>query len=309
MNFVDTHYGRLEGIRFDRLYSSSKSDGCDVTKKTVLSTPYGYLVPQYETEDIGRRARKPVYFFKNGSIKSLPLQHQTLIKTPLGNIPAELVTFYESGSIKRVFPLDGKLSGFWSWKNEMELADATTVDTPGGQVTAKLLSIQFYECGSLKSITLWPGQHAEIETPCGSMVFRKGAAFYENGALRSIEPHKKTYIPTPVGIMTAFDNEPNGIHGDINSLQFDRNGPVSALRTIDNEISVGFPSGNTQVFKPGTKNNVCGDERPIAVPMTVRFEKNAVIFNDGAPFSIESYSFDVRKHSMKSGLPVYACSA
>ncbi len=309
MNFVDTRFGRIEGIHYDPLYSNRRTDGCDVTKKTVLSTPYGDLIPQYETEDIGRRARKPVYFFKNRNLKSLPIQQQTVIKTAVGDIPAELVTFYESGHIKRIFPLDGKLSGFWSWKNEMELAEPTTIDTPGGPVTAKLLGIQFYENSSLKSLTLWPNEEAEIETPYGCIAFRKGAAFYENGNLRSIEPLKKTDIPTPVGTITAFDNEPNGIHGDINSLQFDPDGLVSALSTIDNEIAVGFPSGSTQLFKPGSKNNVCGDERKVSVPMKVRFDKNTVIFNEGTPFSIESCSFDIRKHTLNTGMPAYACSA
>lgn len=308
MSFTDTLYGRLDGVTFDPLFSNGKTDGCTVSKKNTLAAPFGKLVPQFETEDIGRRAKKPVYFFKSGALKSLPLQQQTRVKTPAGEIPAELITFYESGAIKRIFPLDGKLSGFWSWQNESALAEELMLTTPAGNVSAKILAIQFYESGALKSITLWPGQRASIATPYGEKEFRTGVAFYENGALRSFEPLKKTEIPTFVGMMTAFDNEPNGIHGDLNSLQFDSNGLVSALCTIDNEVAVYSPGGNRQIFKPGIKNNVCGDERKVSVPMKIRFEKGAVIFNGSPPFQLDRYSFEVRKHTLKTGMPKYACT-
>ncbi len=308
MTYIDTLYGRIDGITFESLYSNGNTDGCTVVKKNILTTPFGDLIPQFETEDMGRRAKKPVYFFKNGALKSLPLQQQTRVRTPVGEIPAELVTFYESGAIKRIFPLDGKLSGFWSWKNELALAGESTLSTPAGKVTAKILALRFHESGALKSITLWPGQKAQLETPYGKKEFRTGAAFYENGSLRSFEPLKKTEIPTPIGVMTAFDNEPNGIHGDLNSLQLDHNGLVSALCTIDNEVVVYFPGGNRQTFTPGTKNNVCGDERKISVPMKIRFEKGAVFFNESAPFRFDRYSFEVRKHTQKTVMPAYACA-
>ncbi len=309
MSFIDTFYGRISNATFDPLYSNVKSDGCTVVSKNILNTPFGDLIPQYEAEDMGRRSRKPLYFFKSGVLKSMPLQQQTRVRTPAGEIPAELITFYESGAMKRVFPLDGKLSGFWSWQNESALAEESTVETPAGSITAKLLSLQFYENGALKSVTLWPGQHAAIETPYGLKEFRTGVAFYENGGLRSFEPYKKIEIPTPVGMMTAYDNEPNGIHGDSNSLQFDENGLVSALSTIDDEVTILFPSGERQLFKPGVKNNVCGDERKISVPMKIRFEKNAVIFNNSVPFTFDLYSFEIGKHRLKTEEPVYSCSA
>lgn len=308
MTSIDTLYGRLEGVTFEAFFSNSKTDGCTVSKKNTLSTPFGKLIPQFETEDIGRRAKKPAYFFKSGALKSLPLQQKTRIKTPAGEIPAELITFYESGAIKRIFPLDGKLSGFWSWENELALAEESTLETPAGSITAKLLTIQFHESGTLKSITLWPGQKSAIATPYGTKTFRTGVAFYENGALRSFEPLKKTAIPTFIGTMIAFDNEPNGLHGDLNSLQFDSKGLISALCTIDNEVAVYSPGRNRQIFKPGIKNNVCGDERKVSVPMQVRFEKGAVIFNGSPPFQLDRYSFEVRKHMLKTGMPKHACT-
>ena len=122
MSTASTIYGDLSGVEFRTLYSNGKTDGCLVTEPNMLTTPYGILVPQYEAEDMGRRSVKPLYFYKDGALKSIALQSQTMLETQVGTIPAELVTFHKNGSIKRIFPLDGKLSGFWSWKNEFALA-------------------------------------------------------------------------------------------------------------------------------------------------------------------------------------------
>jgi hypothetical protein len=308
MDHIETEYGRLEGVEFHSLYSNGKTDGCKVSVKNTLTTPYGDFVPQYFSEDMGRRTHKPVYFYKNGALKSLPLQERTTVMTGAGEIPAELVTFYESGSIKRVFPLDGKLSGFWSWQNEVSLAEELHLQTPAGEIRAKIIAVRFHESGAVKSVTLWPGQSVSIDTPYGRQTARTGIAFYENGAVRSYEPYRKTVFPTPIGMMTAFDNEPNGIHGDLNSLRFDGNGLVSALSTIDNKVEVTFPGGSRQEFKPGIKNNVCGDERKISVPMKIRFEKGCIIFNDGTPFELDRYKFEVKPHDIKTQMPVYSCA-
>ncbi len=308
MNSVETLYGQLKGVEFRSLYSNGKTDGCLVSEANRLHTPYGLLVPLYETEDMGRRTVKPVYFYKDGSLKSVPLQSATPISTSVGVIPAELVTFHQSGALKRIFTLDGKLSGFWSWQNELALAQELTITTPAGELKAKIIALQFYESGALKSITLWPGQRATLVTPYGEQEIRKGIAFYENGHIRSFEPLKKTVIPTPIGLMTAYDNEPNGIHGDLNSVQLDEKGFVTALSTIDNEIVITFPDGNVITCKPGVKNNVCGDERKVSVPMKVRFEKGSVIINDGAAFALSRYLFEVKKHNMKTEPPAYSCA-
>ena len=107
MNSVVTRYGTLSGVEFRSLFSNGKMDGCLVGVPNLLKTPYGEIVPQYEAEDMGRRTVKPLYFYKDGSLKSVALQTQTLITTPIGPFPAELVTFHKNGNIKRVFPLDG----------------------------------------------------------------------------------------------------------------------------------------------------------------------------------------------------------
>ncbi|MEI6758535.1 MAG: hypothetical protein FDX18_10495 [Chlorobium sp.] len=310
MSTTTTLYGDLSGVEFRTLYSNGKMDGCLVTEPNILKTPYGELIPQYEAEDMGRRSVKPLYFHKDGSLKSIALQSQTMLETSVGIIPAELVTFHKNGNIKRVFPLDGKLSGFWSWQNELTLAGALTFSSPVGTLTAKVIGLQFYESGALKSITLWPGQSLKIQTPVGEVTVRKGLAFHESGAIRSFEPLKKIAVDTPLGVMTAYDNEPNGIHGDINSVQFSKEGSIEALSTVDHEVLVSLSDGKSILFQPGVKNNVCGDERKVSVPMKVRFEKQRVIFNDNpqCSFDLEQCNFEVRAIQPATKEPAYSCA-
>ena len=46
---------------------------------------------------------------------------------------AELVTFHADGSLRRVFPLNGKLSGYWTEADEGALAKAMELSTPLGE--------------------------------------------------------------------------------------------------------------------------------------------------------------------------------
>ncbi len=310
MSTASTIYGDMSGVEFRTFYSNGKTDGCLVTEANTLTTPYGTLVPQYEAEDMGRRTVKPMYFYKDGALKSIALQSQTLLETPVGTIPAELVTFHKNGSIKRIFPLDGKLSGFWSWKNEFALATTLTFLSPVGTLATKVIGLQFYESGALKSITLWPGQTLTIETPMGKVTVRKGLAFYESGSIRSFEPLKKMEILTPIGMISSYDNEPNGIHGDINSVQLAQDGSIEALSTVDHAIHVSASGEEGKLFHPGVKNNVCGDERKVSIPMKVRFEKSQVIFHDNPAlsFNIKEYRFEVRMMDALTKEPIYSCS-
>ncbi len=310
MSTVSTPYGDLTGVEFRSLFSNGKMDGCLVTEENSLNTPYGTLIPQYEAEDMGRRSVKPMYFYKDGSLKSIALQSQTILETPVGSIPAEQVTFHKNGSIKRIFSLDGKLSGFWSWKNEFALAHDITFNSPVGTLTAKLIGLQFYESGALKSITLWPGQTLAVTTPMGEIIVRKGLAFYESGAIRSFEPQKKIDIPTPIGVITSWDNEPNGIHGDINSVQLSEDGSIEALSTVDHAVHVTVKEQEAELFHPGVKNNVCGDERKVSIPMKVRFKKKLVMFHDNPKFTfdLEHTRFEIRTMNLATKEPAYSCS-
>lgn len=309
MTSFSTVYGELEGVEFRTLYSNGKLDGCLVSCANTLKTPYGDLVPQYQAEDMGRRPVKPLYFYKSGAIKSVALQEQAILTTSVGAVPAELVTFHESGSVKRIFPLDGRLSGFWTSKNEYELARELTIETPVGPLTAKFIGLQFYESGSLKSLTLWPGEFLSVPAPQGDIRIRTGIAFYEDGSIRSLEPAGVVQVETPAGTMTAYDNEPAGIHGDVNSLQFAPDGSIESLKTISEEIVVTDEAGNEFRFAPGLKDNPCGIEKKVAVPLKVRFSGGRVIFDDSQQsYSMQQFSVSAVPFDRKAANPAYHCA-
>lgn len=308
---VSTLYGELSGVEFRTLYSNGKVDGCLVSKPNLLKTPYGDLVPQYVAEDMGRRAVKPVYFNKDGTLKTIALQSQTKINTSVGEIPAELVSFYKNGKIRRVFPLDGKITGFWTDKNEFELAEELEINTPVGKLKAKFIGVQFYESGALKSLTLWPGQKLTVPTRFGDIRIKTGIAFYEDGRIRSLEPDRAVEVSTPIGKVRAYDPDPVGIHGDLNSLQFDANEEVEALCTTENEVMVTTPDGMMHLFYPTVVDSRCGEQRKVVVPMKILFEKGMVTLINGhqKTFELSKCTFEVRKASRKAHDPVYSCAS
>lgn len=59
------------------------------------------------------------------------------------------LTFYENGELKRVFPLDGKISGFWSEEEEKRLVwfspRETTVSADDEHPAVEGLKINFFE--------------------------------------------------------------------------------------------------------------------------------------------------------------------
>lgn len=310
MTSFTTSYGTLDGVEFRTLFSNGKTDGCLVSKMNTLITPYGDLVPQYESEDMGRRPMKPFYFYKSGAIKSVPLQSQTILSTPVGKVPAELVTFHESGSIKRIFPLDGRLSGYWTSKNEYELAETVTIDSPLGELTAKFIGLQFYESGALKSVTLWPGEFLTVETPAGSIRVRTGIAFHEDGSLRSVEPAGVVRVETSVGMVTAYDNDPQGIHGDLNSLQFNRDGSLLAFKTSADEFVVIDQQGDGHRFTPALKDNPCGSEKKVVVPLKVRLSEGRIFFEDHQQsFNLSQCRIKLLPFDRKAQNPTYSCAS
>ncbi len=310
MSTIITPYGKLDGVEFKTIFSNGKTDGCLVNRRNTLTTPYGRLVPQYEAEDMGRRPVKPVYFYKNGALKSIALQSQTRLETPAGSVPAELVTFHETGCVKRIFPLDGRLSGFWTSRNEYDLAETITIESPVGKLSAKFIGLQFFESGALKSATLWPGEFLDIRTPAGEFRVRTGIAFHEEGTVRSIEPAGIARVDTPVGIMTAYDNEPQGIHGDLNSLGFNPDGSIHSLKTTADEILAIDQSGAGQRFSPGLKDNPCGAERKVVVPLKVRFSAGRIHFDDfQQSFNLEHCRVKVLAFDRKAADPTYSCAS
>ncbi len=279
MTEFNTKYGLLKGIVSSTLYSDGSMKECIVEEYNELETPCGMLVPQYDHSEIRRKYTASVYFYKNGQIQSIALHNQTLVKTPSGSYHAELLTFYECGSIKRLFPLNGKVTGYWTEEDEYGLAAEYEFNFPFGSFIVKTIGIYFYEDGAIKSLTFWPGNTAAICFPLGVANVRNGISFYQDGSIKSLEPDKPYAVSTPIGRIFAYDAGAVGIHGDTNSLSIDKNGEIISLATSTDVVLVQGIDGRKKTYSPGFKESLCDDAKIEVVPLKLNFHNGYVRFN------------------------------
>jgi hypothetical protein len=276
MQPITTAYGVIQATGRQELYASGALLSCRPGVACALETPLGELIPQHTTDDLRKKEVQPVVFHESGRLKSLPLETQTLVSTPAGDIPAEMLTFHPDGSLSRVFPLNGKLSGYWGQDDEAGLAAPLTLLTPVGVLTAMVIGVGFHPSGAMRSLTLWPGHTVSIPTPAGVIETRMGVAFRPDGTIRSIEPARPTPVETPAGEITAHDPDAVGVNGDTNSLVFHRDGSVARIATILTRLTVAAPDGRTTLFTPKERESLCGDTEREMVPMVVEFTPDAV---------------------------------
>lgn len=242
----------------------------------TIMTSLGGLEPQHTTDDLRKKEILPVILHDNGTPRSVPLENQTVVETPVGPIPAELVTFHENSVLNRIFPLNGKLSAYWSEADEATLAKPSTINTPVGPLTARIISISFYNTGKLRSLTLWPGETISVETPLGLVQTRIGVSFSPEGELRSLEPARPTTILTPAGEVVAYDSDAVGLNGDNNSLVFSEKGEVCCFTTIATTIKTIQQNGSTTLYKPSRRESLCGDSDTEPSPMRVEFSDTSM---------------------------------
>lgn len=297
MNQVHTRYGILKGVSFMDCYPDGSPRKCVVTEPNALNTPYGILVPLYRDNEIRRKSGKPLTFYPNGCLKNLPLQHQAGIPTPLGVLPAEYLAFYEDGSLSRVFPLDGKLSGYWEEEDERKLSYEMAFELSCGRFISRIMGLHFYPSGSLKSITLWPGEVVTVNSPLGTIDVRTGLSFYPGGQLRSLEPAGPTPVQTPLGTIYAYDNQSIGLNGDVNSLCFSEEGAPVSLLTSTDEIEVRGSGGEKFLFRPDRQPDLADPDVLIPLPLKLEFAGSKILFHleDGIKeFDIHEHTFAVR---------------
>jgi antitoxin component YwqK of YwqJK toxin-antitoxin module len=227
-NMLQLPSGVFASVESYVCYPSGELEGVKLSEKNMLVTHTGELVPSY-METNRRKNKYSVEFYKNGMIKAIALNEMQEIQTPIGEFPAELVTFYETGELKRFFPLDGQISGMWSEQDEKALAIPLSFDLPFTSFTAIISGVAFYQSGNIRSITLFPGETISIKTEFGEILTRNGFSLYESGKLESLEPAAPTLIKTQAGRLNAFDPDAVGIHADVNSLVFGEDGDVIAF--------------------------------------------------------------------------------
>ena len=151
MEVLKTKYGEIPGYLNLEKHASGNPKSLIFTDRVELETPVGVIVPQYSVDDQGRQQLKPVFFYENGNIRKAPLQDAAYIKTKFGKLSAELVMFYDDEGLKKLFPLNGKLSGYWGEKDEYNLAEDLELPLPCGTIRAKIINIVFYKNGNVNS--------------------------------------------------------------------------------------------------------------------------------------------------------------
>ena len=296
MTILETRYGPLTGFSNFRTFPDGSLETCMLEEENCIQTPVGEIIPQYRTAEFGERQKKhgsSLDFHKNGQIKRASLDRAMPLKTPLGVFKAELVTFHENGAINRLFPLNGLVDGYWSEKNEGELAEVLDFDLPVGKFSAKIINLQFYPSGALKSLTLWPGQRITIQTPVGAMRIRTGFCLYEDGSLRSTEPAGVVDLATPIGKVKAFDAEMLGMNADQNSLQFDSAGTLSSVKTIHSGIRVVSAQNVETVIEPLETSSLIDITEMRTVPMQITFSDTAV-----GIIAASTHRFELSSHTL-----------
>jgi hypothetical protein len=293
--------GVFAGVSSYTAYPGGELEGIKLTERNMLLTHAGELTPAF-TETHRRKPKHSVGFFKNGMVKSVALEDVHEITTPLGEFPAELVTFYDSGELKRFFPQDGKISGLWTEEEERSLAIPLTFELPFARFTAVISGVCLYRDGSLRSLTLFPGETVEIAAPSGTVTARRGFSLYSSGALYSLEPDAPSEVPTPLGVLLAYDSNSVGINADVCSLKFDKQGRVASLVTVSHKIAVQTADGGLLTFAPRDRVNPLDGESMVTYGMTLSFDYDGdtVTIDDGdasGTFARADCGFTVLKHN------------
>ncbi len=292
----------LEGIERENYYENGTLKDCILGKKNSIPTECGVLVPLYGEENVRRKYNKSVSFYPSGILKSVSLEEQTEVETPMGEFPAELLTFYESGKLKRVFPLNGKLSGYWSEDEEKGIAIPFGFEFDFAAFRAKIVGLHFYESGALKSLTLFPGEIITIESPMGEIPVRIGFSLYESGKLKTLEPAEPVLLMTDLGPLTAFDPAALGLHADDNSLGFYEDGALRKLATVSDQVGVTEESGRFHLLSPLQKLDPLDDDRKITLPLRISFEAEELIITDDKEHRFDGKTVRLNVFQRYSGL-------
>lgn len=268
-----------EAFKVTKTYSSGKAWDLIAKDAFPIETPFGQIVPMYQKEHPRQKNVKSLAVYENGALKSVLPQTQTELKTPIGSFKAELVTFHKNGMINRLFPLNGHINGFWTEEDEASLAEVTEFNLGIGKFKAKIISIQFYDTGELRGVTLWPGQVISIQTPQGPAQCRIGFNLYPSGNLKSFEPAVPHVIKSSIGDITAFDYNVLGIHSDKNAVEFYEDGSIKNVMTPITTI-VADKDGMTKRYTPKTMINPLDNESLMIIGHVVTFNEDMILVNN-----------------------------
>jgi len=237
--------------------------------RILVTTKAGVLEARHSGQDHRSRDREAITYYKSGEMKAVYLEGWQTITTPIGPKQAELVTFYRSGAVNRVFPSFGKISGFWSEEDERQMFPTSQIMVFDTQIEARISCYCFYEGGTIKSITLYPGERVEFLWKKKMWKARYGISFYADGKLAAFEPATTQLIELPNGNFQAFDSMAVGITGDSGSLCFYPDGSVKSLKSCTSTLYEG--TKEKWIVKPEKMPSQMDPEVDIIMPVTYRF--------------------------------------
>jgi hypothetical protein len=302
---MQTPRGLFCGVSSFACHNSGELQGINLDRRNKLKTLAGDFIPAYiETER--RKNKYSVEFFKSGAVKAVALNEQEEAATPIGRLPAEMLTFFESGELCRLFPSDGKISGFWSEEDERGMQIPLSLDLGFTRFTARISSICFHQSGCIRSSALFPGEAIDVPTKYGAVESRNGVSLYESGELESLEPLRPTGIATPIGVLSAYDPLAIGISADRNSLGFYRNGEVARLIAAGNRIAVQTPDGQVHQCKPRRTPHMTQDGMEQIAGLPVAFKSDGTIEIGRSRFAISKCIFSIGEEDADG--QDYACS-
>lgn len=268
---IQIEHGILGDVENFHTFPSGELQSVKLGGKNMVVTHVGELVPAY-TENSRRKNKASVEFHKNGLIKTVLLEEQEEVETPIGTLPLEQISFYNTGEVYRVFITNGQISGFWSEEDEKQYNIPLSFDFDFGKFTTYISSICFYKSGTIKSITLFPGERININTPAGPIETTIGFSLFENGELESVEPAESLQIKTAIGEFSAIDPEANGINADSNSVKFDEKSRLYQFKVVENKIMVQTDDGGFDMIIPEEGKHPLYDDQTVKKPITVKFD-------------------------------------
>lgn len=298
MNYYLDGYGELEGVTLIEKYDSGELECIKVEKKNKIIIDGISYTPRY-TVDERKKEFSSIKLYKSGIIKSLDLEEKTKVSVAAGVFYVEKVVFYEGGELKRLFPLNGRIDGYWSEEDEYNLAETYSFNFKFAKLKAKVISIQLFKSGNIKSITLWPKEKIKINHNGKVINIRTGFSVYEDGALKTCEPDKPVKISTPIGDIEAYDKNSIGIHGENNSLKFSEDGSVIELTTSSNIIKIINKKGDAMVYSPKEIFLYANSEIKDLITVTLQFTDEEVIINGLYKHKIKENNFIIEQFGEK----------
>lgn len=299
MNYFLKEYGMLKDVTIAEKYPSGEIESFKVEELNRIHLNGIEYIPRYSMNDQRKKEFPSIKLYKSGKIKTLDLENITKIKIEEQVFSAEKIVFYETGEIKRIFPLNGKISGYWSEDDEYKLTEVYEFNFKFALFKSKVISIQLFKDGKIKSITLWPKDKVVINYNAQKINVRIGLSLYEDGNLKTCEPAFPIKISTPIGKIEAFDKNAFGIHGEDNSLKFYNDGTIKALTTSTNIIKIIDKKGNTIIHSPKEVFHYSGSVVKDIITVNLEFRENKVIIDGTSEYLLYENKFIIEQFGEK----------